>query len=308
MMNFRNFGRGAAITLLALAGLTTNASAFTIDGNVEGFWYEAGLTANRGWGFQYLPTGPEQGILFVAGYVYDADGAATWVVGQAEVFDGEYEVDFPLLAFAGGAFGPGAGAPVSSDFGTLNVVFNSCHSADFTFTGGAAFNQTFDPFLQIVAGPGNDRCVYQREFSGCPAFATDLGDRNCGIGGTITLGGNTLAAFIDFAAEKARLNKELDKTAKDIASIEGRLRMWQAPRDEVARPRAKDLGSRSSVISMGTPLMSIRYSRAAPPRISLAKDPSARMSPNPSVPPSSQQPQQNSIPSAGLFAISKARS
>ena len=32
-----------------------------------------------------------------------------------------------------------------------------------------------------------------------------------------------LAGVIDFGAEKARLEKELEKTAKDIASIDGRL-------------------------------------------------------------------------------------
>ena len=188
-MNIRKLGQAAAVVVATLAGLTTNASAFTIDGNVEGFWYESGITANRGWGFQYLPTGPEQGVLFVAGYVYDDVGEATWVVGQAEVFDGDFEVDLPLLAFSGGVFGPGTGAPSSTAAGNLNVVFNSCTSADFTFTGVPGvddYSQEFQPFLDIVAGPGQDRCVYQKEFTGCPAFAQDLGDRNCGIGGTLT--------------------------------------------------------------------------------------------------------------------------
>ena len=183
-MSFRKFGQ--AVALASLAALSTNVAAFNIDDNVEGFWYEADLTANRGWGFQYLPTGPEEGVLFVAGYVYDDAGAATWVVGQATVFDGEYEVDLPLLAFEGGDFGPGAGAPSSSDFGNLNVVFNSCTSADLTFSGGANFSQEFDPFLSIVGGPGNRQCVYQKEFTGCPSFAQDLGNRSCGIGGTLT--------------------------------------------------------------------------------------------------------------------------
>jgi hypothetical protein len=188
-MNIRKLGQAAAVVVATLAGLTTNAIAFTIDGNVEGFWYESGITANRGWGFQYLPTGPEQGVLFVAGYVYDDVGEAVWLVGQAEVFDGDYEVDLPLLAFSGGAFGPGTGAPSSTAAGNLNVVFNSCSSADFTFTGVPGvddYSQEFQPFLDIVSGPGQDRCVYQKEFTGCPAFAQDLGDRNCGIGGTLT--------------------------------------------------------------------------------------------------------------------------
>lgn len=188
-MSLKKIGQLLAVALAAMAGLATNAQAFNIEGNVEGFWYEAGVTANRGWGFQYLPTGPEQGVLFVAGYVYDAAGESTWVVGQSEVFDGQYEVDFPLLAFSGGEFGPGAGAPASSASGNLNVVFNSCSSADFTFTGVPGvtdYTQEFQPFLDIVGGPTNGQCVYQKEFTGCPSFATDLGDRACGIGGTIS--------------------------------------------------------------------------------------------------------------------------
>ena len=184
-MNFRTFGQAAAIAAITLAGFTTNAMAFNIGKNVEGYWFESGVNANRGWGFQYLPTGPEEGIFFVAGFVYDDQGNATWVTGQAPVFDGEYEVDMPLLAWEGGSFGPDEGEPVSSDFGNLNVVFNSCSSAEFTFSGTENFSQDFDRFQTLQGSTDPARCVYQKEFTGCPAFAQDLGDRACGIGGEI---------------------------------------------------------------------------------------------------------------------------
>lgn len=188
-MSLRKFGQTLAITIAAIAGLTTNAMAFNIDESVEGFWWESAIQANRGWALQYLPTGPEAGVVFISGYVYDDLGAPTWVVGvSGTVYDGEYEVDIPLLAFEGGEFGPGAGSPSSSSWGSVNIVFNTCNSADFTFTGGADFSQSFDAFLNVVdpAGAGYDRCVYQEAFDGCPAFAQDLGNRACGIGGTIT--------------------------------------------------------------------------------------------------------------------------
>jgi hypothetical protein len=188
-MSLRKFGQALAIAIASLAGLTANAVAFNIDESVEGFWWESALVANRGWAIQYLPTGPEAGVVFIAGYVYDDAGAATWVVGvSGTVYDGQYEVDIPLLAFEGGEFGPGAGSPSSESWGSVNIVFNTCNSADFTFTGGAGFTQSFDAFLSVVDvdGAGYDRCVYQKEFDGCPAFAQNLGDRNCGIGGTIT--------------------------------------------------------------------------------------------------------------------------
>lgn len=210
-MSFRKFGQ--AVVLAALAALSTSVMAFNIDKSVEGFWWESAQQANRGWALQYLPTGPEQGVVFVAGYVYDEAGAATWVVGVSDtVYDGDYEVDLPLLAFEGGEFGPGAGAPSSTAWGNLNIVFNTCNSADFTFTGGADFTQSFDAFLNVVDtdGAGYDRCVYQKAFSGCPAFAQDLGGRNCGIGGTIdqdvTLTNDTIwvmtsAVFVGARAE-----------------------------------------------------------------------------------------------------------
>jgi hypothetical protein len=187
-MSLRKFGQALAIAIAWLVGLTANAVAFNIDESVEGFWWESALVANRGWAIQYLPTGPEAGVVFIAGYVYDDVGAATWVVGVSDtVHDGQYEVDIPLLAFEGGEFGPGAGSPASESWGNVNIVFNTCNSADFTFTGGAGFTQSFDAFLSVVDvdGAGYDRCVYQEEFDGCPAFAQDLGDRACGIGGNI---------------------------------------------------------------------------------------------------------------------------
>lgn len=188
-MHIRNTGLAVAALFATLLALTSNVYAIVIDDHFEGFWYESGLNASRGWGLQYLPTGPEEGVLFAAGYVYGDGGAATWYVGQATVYDGEYEVEMPLLAFSGGAFGPGVGAPGSSPAGTLTITFNTCNSADFAFAdvpGVADFTQEFQSFLDIVGGPTEDRCVYQREFTGCPAFAQDLGNRNCGIGGTIS--------------------------------------------------------------------------------------------------------------------------
>ncbi len=63
-----------------------------------------------------------------------------------------------------------------------------------------------------------------------------------------------LAGVIDFAAEKARLNKELDKTAKDIAAIEGRLNnpgfVAKAPPEviEEAKERREELSLRASQV------------------------------------------------------------
>lgn len=63
-----------------------------------------------------------------------------------------------------------------------------------------------------------------------------------------------LAGFIDIAAEHARLGKELDKTAKDMAAISGRLNnpgfVAKAPEEviEEARERQAALLARRAKI------------------------------------------------------------
>ena len=187
-MKLRTIGLGVTAALATYATPVTTVEAFNIDEGVEGYWYESSVNARRGWGFQYLPTGPEQGVFFVAGFVYDDAGNPTWLTGQAEVRDGEFEVDMPLQEVTGGSFGPGEGDPSASDWGNLNVVFNSCNSAEFTFSGGADFTQDFDPFLQLVGGNNEDRCVYQSEFDGCPAGTAAVPglERTCLLEGTYT--------------------------------------------------------------------------------------------------------------------------
>ena len=186
-MSFRKIGLAVAATAAVFTGLSTNVQAFNIDEGVEGYWYESGLNARRGWGFQYLPTGPEQGNLFVAGFVYDDTGAATWVQGAGAVFDGQFEVDIPLTSLTGGSIGPEVGSPLEESWGNLNVVFHSCHKATFTFTGGADFTQEQDNILDLVGGPNEDRCVYQEEFESCPAGTTaGIEPRTCVLQGEYT--------------------------------------------------------------------------------------------------------------------------
>ena len=119
-MKLRKTGLTIAAIVATYAGLNTVAHAFTIDEGIEGQWYESGIDGRRGWGFTYIPTEPEQGELFVTGYVYDATGNPYWVAGNSTVFDGDFSVDINLLYLEGGTFGPEAGRPVVADvaFGT----------------------------------------------------------------------------------------------------------------------------------------------------------------------------------------------
>ena len=188
-MTFKSIGLVVALFLATLAGLNTNAYAFNIDEGVEGYWYEHGLDARRGWGLQYIRLGPEQGMLFVAGYVYDNLNEPIWVTGNAVVFDGQYEIEMPMMLLEGGKFGPEVGSPAvtNSNVVSLRIVFNSCNSADFHFTGEYTFSQHFDPLLKVVKDVDEGRCVYQHEFTSCPAFARPgLEERACFLSDTIT--------------------------------------------------------------------------------------------------------------------------
>jgi hypothetical protein len=186
-MKLRNTGLAIAAAVATFAGLNPTAQAFNIDEGIEGFWYESPGTASRGWGFQYFPTGFEEGVLFVAGYVYDDAGNATWVSGAAPVLDGEFAVDIPLEAFTGGSIGPDVGTPPASQaWGNLNVEFESCTKAQFTFTGGAEFSKTYDNILDLAGGPGADRCVYQEAFTACPTGTTEIAPRTCQLEGVYT--------------------------------------------------------------------------------------------------------------------------
>jgi valyl-tRNA synthetase len=64
-----------------------------------------------------------------------------------------------------------------------------------------------------------------------------------------------LEGVIDFAAERSRLGKELEKIGKDIATIEGRLSnpgfVAKAPEDvlEETRARKSELAARKAKVS-----------------------------------------------------------
>lgn len=178
------------VLMAILAGTSTPVFAFNIDRGVEGYWWQPELDARRGWAIQYLKTGPEVGQIFITGFVYDNDGNANWVTGNQVVVDGQFEVDVNLILLEGGSIGPETGTPavIDDSWANLNIVFNSCSSADFTFSGdNANFEAEFDTFLSLVGGAGEGICTYQKEFTECPAFSTPAAfDRTCVLSGTYT--------------------------------------------------------------------------------------------------------------------------
>ncbi len=187
-MKFRKFSFVVTATLLML-GITSPLLALTVDGQFDGQWYEAGAGARRGWNVQYIQQGPEKGVVFLLGFVYDDAGNPFWVNGAGEVVPGQFKVTVPLELVEGGAFGPEVGNPVTTDpnWGTMEITFNDCNNAEFSWTSPNVGNGTLDlqPILQVVKGSTTDHCVYQKPFTACPAFSTAAAaPRTCVLSGT----------------------------------------------------------------------------------------------------------------------------
>ena len=180
--------------------LTTAVNAIDINNNLfEGFWYDATTSNGRGWAFDYIKSGPEKGLMFVTGYVYDDQGQPFWVTGIEEVLAGESILTFDLLTVTGGNLTE-TSSRTNSAFATMTVNVNSCSSMTLDVTGidsdlVAATSATYElsPFDAITGNPRDASiCPYQTEFTACPDFSTESTQaKTCIVSGTLT-GNKTL--------------------------------------------------------------------------------------------------------------------
>ena len=174
-----------AIACALLAGASTGALAAPLGEHVNGF-YQVDITdgapaTNRGLGVQYIPIGPDQGVLFVAYYAYsDADGSGVWVAGSQPVSANDTSAEIELFTQAGGNFGGEAGSPAGTSVGTGTFVFNACSDVSWSFSSTSADLSDFDDTLTNVvqgnlanASAPASCAAYSTPFEGCPDFATD---------------------------------------------------------------------------------------------------------------------------------------
>ncbi|MFK8011710.1 MAG: hypothetical protein AB8B80_06695 [Marinicellaceae bacterium] len=187
--------------LIACMLMTTCAvNAINVNNDLfEGFWYESDSDAGRGWGFDYIRQGPEKGLMFVAGYVYDDAGNPFWVTGITEVLAGESILDFDLLTVTNGSFTE-ASTRTNNAFASMTVNFNNCQSMSVDITGidsdlvaATSVSYNLTPFDAITGFPRNaSSCPYQTSFTSCPDFAsTSTQAKTCILSGTLT-GNKTL--------------------------------------------------------------------------------------------------------------------
>lgn len=172
-----------AIAGALLIGASVNVMAAPLGEHVNGFYQvdqtDGSAATARGLGVQYIPIGPDQGVLFVAYYAYsDASGDGVWVAGSAVVSANDTVAEIELSTQSGGNFGGEPGTPTGTVVGTGTFVFNSCQNVSWSFDSVSADLNDFDDTLtnvvqaNVATGSAPASCaVYDSSFEGCPDFA-----------------------------------------------------------------------------------------------------------------------------------------
>ncbi len=202
-----------ACALAGALGLSTSASALTIDQTFNGFYVEVGDTSNRGLNLELFKVGPELFAGFVTGFTYDASGNQVWFSGtDTEVRPGDISIDFNInLATGGNPFGGAQTPSNAASQGTGSLVINTCNNVELnlsTNAGGSIPSVADLPLdrgqslLGSIGFVGPDECAYQEPFptEGCSAFPFSDGagpvPRSCLLSGTelgdVTLTNNVL--------------------------------------------------------------------------------------------------------------------
>lgn len=161
------------VSALAAAMMAGSASAAIKGGDYfDGNWFSP-TEDGRGVQIDYIKFGNGSGLLFGALFTYDNDGNATWVTLNVPFEEHQYTGEGTVLAFSGGAFGLPYTDPTSVEVGTVTATMNSCTSVEFSLDMTEASGlPDIDLDLVPTSGIASPQCVYKKEFSACPSFAT----------------------------------------------------------------------------------------------------------------------------------------
>lgn len=123
--------------------------AASLTGVVSGSWWNA--TRSGEGQFVTFETVGSRNVAYVAYFTYTPEGAATWLVGNADIPTGARSVAVPVVTGSGARFG--------ADFrtqdvrvtaaGTVTLTFNSCGSLTLAYSG----TQSFTHSLTRLVGP-----------------------------------------------------------------------------------------------------------------------------------------------------------
>jgi predicted alpha/beta superfamily hydrolase len=156
-MRMRHSGIGSAtLNLTRLVGplagagcgdLPPAASSFT--GVVSGSWWNA--TRSGEGQFVTFETVGSRNVAYVAYFTYTPEGAATWLVGNADIPVGAKSVTVPVVTGSGARFGNDfRAADVRTEpAGTVTLTFTGCNALTFAYAG----TQSFSHALTRLVGP-----------------------------------------------------------------------------------------------------------------------------------------------------------
>ena len=147
---------GMTLELTRLVGPLAGAScgdlppaAGSLTGVVSGSWWNP---ARAGEGqFITFETVGSRNVAYVAYFTYTADGAATWLVGNADIPIGARNVSVPLVTGAGARFGAAfrPGDVSVANAGSVTLTFEGCGNLGLAYSGA----QTFSHGLTRLVGP-----------------------------------------------------------------------------------------------------------------------------------------------------------
>lgn len=194
-----------ATALIGAFGAGSASAAVRLSDSFDGNWFDP-AAPGRGISFDYIQdTTGSFGTLFGATFTFDNAGQPTWLVFVPQITEFGYSAsNFDILKVTGGSFA-GASATTNTVVGVGSITVNSCTSMSLSVdmnadTGLADFTWPLTP----VNGIGQGDCAFQREFTGCPSFATPapaFGDRACAITGNFENQNITLTNEITWVIE-----------------------------------------------------------------------------------------------------------
>ena len=184
-MNIRTISTLSGAILAALAASAPAGAAMKATEALDGNWFSPS-ESGRGISLDYIPNVDGTGTLFGAIFSFDADGNPAWLVPQVGFREHDPTATGDVFIVQGGSFGFPFTPPTVTQVGTVDVSLNSCSSIafDFNLNADSGF-ESVSLDLEPLGGV-SPQCVYVNEFSGCPAFSTEVPtlDRACALSGS----------------------------------------------------------------------------------------------------------------------------
>ena len=175
-----------ACALVGALAFTSADAALRLSDQFDGSFYNRSQSG-RGALVDSVKSADGRSTYALAVYTYNTQGNPEWLLIPATMGEFQYKAaGAPVYRYTGGSFGDTFTAPTGTVIGTADVTVHSCNRVEVKLNMNASSglpNATYD--LKDPIG-NTDQCVYQREFTACPSFATAApayGDRACQISG-----------------------------------------------------------------------------------------------------------------------------